>query len=40
VRADLWVAGKEATTTPVFLPVTISERLANGYCIADPNACN
>ncbi len=40
VPADLWLPGKEATTTPVFLPITISERLANSYCIADPNACN
>ena len=38
--ADLWLPGKEATTTPVFLPITISERLANQYCVSDPASCN
>src|SRR5437879_1238514 len=40
VPADLWLPGKEATTTPVFLPITISERLANQYCISNPASCN
>jgi len=38
--ADVWLPGKEATTTPVFLPITISERLANKYCVSDPASCN
>src|SRR5438445_4059861 len=38
--ADMWLPGKEATTTPVFLPITISERLANKYCVSDPASCN
>jgi len=40
VPADVWVPGKEATTTPVFLPITISERQANQYCVSDPTSCN
>jgi len=38
--ADVWLPGKEATTTPVFLPITISERLANKYCVSNPASCN
>ena len=40
VNADIWQAGSEAITTPgTFLPITISERLANSYCVADPASC-
>ena len=40
VPADIWQAGEEALTTPgTFLPITISERLANAACIANPTSC-
>ena len=40
VNADLWAAGSEAITTPgTFLPITISERISNSFCLADPNSC-
>ena len=39
-NADLWQAGSEAITKPgTFLPITISERLANTFCLADPASC-
>ena len=39
-NADLWQAGSEAITKPgTFLPITISERLANSFCLADPASC-
>ena len=38
--ADIWQPGQEALTTPgTFLPITISERLANPACLADPASC-
>ena len=40
VNADIWQGGSEAIATPgTFLPITISERLANSFCIADPASC-
>ena len=40
LNADLWQAGSEAIVDPgTFLPITISERIANQYCIADPVSC-
>ncbi len=40
VAADLWQTGSEAFTAPgTFLPITISERIANSYCLADPTSC-
>jgi hypothetical protein len=40
VAADLWQAGSEALVDPgTFLPITISERIANSYCLADPASC-
>jgi len=39
-NADLWQASSEAITKPgTFLPITISERLANTFCLADPTSC-
>lgn len=39
-NADLWLAGSEALTAPgTFLPITISERLANSFCLATPASC-
>jgi hypothetical protein len=36
----LWLAGSEALTAPgTFLPITISERLANSFCLATPASC-
>jgi len=40
VNADLWLTGSEALADPgTFLPITISERIANPFCIADPASC-
>ena len=40
VNADIWQGGSEAITKPgTFLPITISERLANSFCLADPASC-
>jgi len=40
LNADLWQAGSEAIVDPgTFLPITISERLANSFCLADPAPC-
>jgi len=40
VNADIWQAGSEAITTPAtFLPITITERLANSFCLAAPASC-
>jgi len=40
VNADIWQAGSEAITAPgTFLPITITERLANGFCLAAPASC-
>lgn len=40
LNADIWQGGSEAIATPgSFLPITISERLANSFCIADPGSC-
>jgi len=40
VASDIWKAGEEALATPgTFLPITISERLANPACLADPASC-
>ena len=40
VNADIWQAGSEAITTPgTFLPITITERLANSFCLAAPASC-
>ena len=40
VNADIWQAGSEAITTPAtFLPITITERLANSFCLANPASC-
>jgi len=40
VNADLWAAGSEAITTPAtFLPITITERISNSFCLADPASC-
>ena len=39
-NADIWQAGSEAITNPgSFLPITITERLANSFCLADPASC-
>ena len=39
-NADLWQAGSEALLDPAtFLPITISERIANSYCLANPTSC-
>ncbi|OLD47922.1 MAG: hypothetical protein AUI63_03590 [Gemmatimonadetes bacterium 13_1_40CM_2_60_3] len=39
-NADLWQAGSEALADPgTFLPITISERIANSYCLANPTSC-
>ncbi|PYO44458.1 MAG: hypothetical protein DMD29_00370 [Gemmatimonadetes bacterium] len=40
IPADLWVAGSEALTKPgTLFPITITELLANPYCVANPTAC-
>jgi len=40
VRADLWAAGSEAALRPgVLFPITITELLANPYCVANPTSC-
>ena len=40
LNADIWQAGSEAIADPgTFLPITISERIANTYCLADPASC-
>jgi hypothetical protein len=32
--------GSEALTTPAtFLPITITERISNSFCLADPASC-
>jgi len=39
-NADLWQGGSEAIADPgTFLPITISERIANSFCLADPASC-
>ena len=39
-NADLWQGGSEAIADPgTFLPITISERIANSFCLADPALC-
>ena len=38
--ADLWQAGSEALTKPgTLFPITITELLANPYCVASPSSC-
>jgi len=40
VPADIWQAGSEAIADPgTFLPITISERISNSFCLANPASC-
>jgi hypothetical protein len=40
VNADTWQTGSEAIATPgTFLPITITERTSNSFCLADPASC-
>ena len=40
VPADLWQAGSEALTKPgTLFPITITELLANPFCVANPSSC-